>query len=244
MFFCIFQSYSANSQSILQTPLTSENFHLYDKYIKDYAPADSAFNVMMHIANNNQRSRRYAAARQTLVIYGSLFPAKQEQITERLKNNEIFMLCNTPTQDLESFYVQYAKDSANTENGYLAIQRLADNYINRLKFDSAAALYRAYSPLYPDIEKIQKTIDILEAPLDYLEIKNLGPLVNSAAGEWDPNPTPDGRYLYFSTSGRKGSYGGHDVYVSTFEDGNWLEPVNVGPKINKDNINQPPSKKD
>jgi len=224
-----------SAQTIFNTPLSPENFPLYDKYIRDYAPADSAFNVVMFIANRNASARRYAASRQVMIIYGNLFPNKANEINESRKNNEIFMLCNTPAKDLENFYLQYAKDSANTENGYLALQRLADNYINTFKFDSAVALYKAFLPLYPDIGKLQKTIAILEAPLNYLEINNLGALVNTAAGEWDPNPTPDGRYLYFSTSGRKGSYGGHDVFVSTFEGGKWQEPINVGPKINKEN---------
>ena len=90
--------------------------------------------------------------------------------------------------------------------------------------------------LYPDfISKFNKTIEIFEAPLEHLKINNLGPVINSSTGEWDPNPTPDGRYLYFTTSGRTDGYGGHDVFVSKFEKGAWQKPFNIGNKINGPN---------
>ncbi|NJN32898.1 MAG: hypothetical protein HC817_00180 [Saprospiraceae bacterium] len=48
-----------------------------------------------------------------------------------------------------------------------------------------------------------------------------------------PSVSADGRRLYF-TSNRTGGFGGMDLYVSTFIDGQWSEPVNLGPKINTD----------
>lgn len=223
------------TQSILRKPFTKENFHLFDEYIREYAPSDSAFRVMMLMANRNKSQRRYAAAREIYIIYGKFFPNREKDFKRDLNYNEIMMLCNTPDKSLLSFYLEYAKDSANTENGYLALQRIADNYINKFEFDSAAQLYRKFLPLYPDFNKLQKTINILEAPLQNLEIKNLGPNINTKAGEWDPNPTPDGKYLYFSTNRTKDSYGGHDVFVSKFIDGKWQKAFNIGPKVNGPN---------
>ncbi|HOY05073.1 MAG TPA: OmpA family protein [Saprospiraceae bacterium] len=46
-----------------------------------------------------------------------------------------------------------------------------------------------------------------------------------------PTLSPDGRRLYFS-SNMPGGYGGMDLYVSTFKDGQWTPPVNLGPVIN------------
>ena len=224
-----------SAQSILREKFTKENFPKFDRYIRQYAPSDSAYKVMLYMANRNRSQRRFAAAREVYVIYGKLFPKRQKEFKKQLNYNEVMMLCNAPDESLLPFYLQYAKDSANTENGYLALQRIADNYINKFEFDSAAALYRKFLPLYPDIDKLQKTIDILEAPLQNLQIHNLGPNVNTKAGEWDPNPTPDGKYLYFSTNRRQGSYGGHDVFVSKFVDGQWQKAFNVGPKINGPN---------
>ena len=221
-----------HTQSILKEKFTKENFAKFDEYVRTYAPSDSAYRVMLFMANRNKAARRWAAMRHVYRIYGELFPGKEKEMKNEMNYAEVMMLCTTADESQMPFYRQYIKDSVNTEDGYLALQRIADVYINKLQFDSAAALYRAYLPYFPDIDKLQKTIDILEAPLQHLEIHNLGPNINTAAGEWDPNPTPDGKYLYFSTYGRKGSYGGHDVFVSEFKDGTWQEAINVGPKIN------------
>ncbi len=49
--------------------------------------------------------------------------------------------------------------------------------------------------------------------------------------EAHPALSPDGTKLYFS-SDRPGGLGGMDLYVSTFENGSWGEPVNMGKTIN------------
>ena len=48
-----------------------------------------------------------------------------------------------------------------------------------------------------------------------------------------PSVSPDGRRLYFS-SNRPGGFGGMDLYVSTFINNKWSDPVNLGPKVNTD----------
>lgn len=61
--------------------------------------------------------------------------------------------------------------------------------------------------------------------------RNLGPAVNSGAWEGQPTFSIDGKTLYF-VSNRKGGYGGMDIWQTTFENGRWTEPVNLGPTIN------------
>ncbi len=46
-----------------------------------------------------------------------------------------------------------------------------------------------------------------------------------------PALSPDETRIYFS-SDKPGGYGGMDLYYSDFRDGNWKEPVNLGPQIN------------
>ena len=46
-----------------------------------------------------------------------------------------------------------------------------------------------------------------------------------------PSPSDDGKTLYFS-SDMPGGFGGMDLYSTTFEDGTWGPPVNLGPIIN------------
>lgn len=60
---------------------------------------------------------------------------------------------------------------------------------------------------------------------------NLGKRINTKYWESQPSISSDGRRLYF-TSNRPGGYGKTDLYVSTFSDSGWSQPVNLGPEIN------------
>ncbi len=61
----------------------------------------------------------------------------------------------------------------------------------------------------------------------------LGPAVNSADSEFDPDISADGLSLYFQ-SDRPGGYGDSDLYVATraTTEDEWGEAVNLGPYIN------------
>jgi outer membrane protein OmpA-like peptidoglycan-associated protein len=64
--------------------------------------------------------------------------------------------------------------------------------------------------------------------------KNLGSTINTQFQELCPSLSDDGKTLYFSSNGRKGS-GSFDVYSATRLDDswqNWSEPVNVGTAVN------------
>lgn len=68
----------------------------------------------------------------------------------------------------------------------------------------------------------------------WTEAKNLGAKINTAFQELSPSLSADGKTLFFSSNGRKGS-GSFDVYASTRLDDtwtNWSEPMNLGPSIN------------
>jgi len=61
---------------------------------------------------------------------------------------------------------------------------------------------------------------------------NLGKVINSEFWESQPSISPDGNTLYF-VSNRPGGIGGYDIWKSNLTDeGQWTEPVNLGPKIN------------
>ena len=62
---------------------------------------------------------------------------------------------------------------------------------------------------------------------------NLGPIVNSSAGDWAPSISSDGLSL-FIISNRPGGYGNLDIWVTTraTTDDPWGTPVNLGPTIN------------
>lgn len=67
---------------------------------------------------------------------------------------------------------------------------------------------------------------------DWINIRNLGPFINSE--DWDSHPSlsPDGKTLYFA-SNRKTGFGMTDLYVSHLQDdGTWSQAENLGPTIN------------
>jgi len=66
---------------------------------------------------------------------------------------------------------------------------------------------------------------------DWSRPENLGSTINSIAWESQPSLSADGRTLYF-VSNRKGGLGGRDIWVSTRQNGQWVNPLNLGSNIN------------
>ncbi len=60
---------------------------------------------------------------------------------------------------------------------------------------------------------------------------NLGPTINTPYGEEGVFMMPDGQTMYFSSEGHN-SMGGYDIFKSTYLDGKWSEPENLGWPIN------------
>src|SRR2546426_11069162 len=68
---------------------------------------------------------------------------------------------------------------------------------------------------------------------EWSEPVNLGPVVNSTAGDNNPTLSPDGLSLYFA-SDRPGGLGGTDIWVArrASPDSPWDAPVHLGGPIN------------
>jgi len=78
--------------------------------------------------------------------------------------------------------------------------------------------------------------DLYRAPrvdAGFLEVENLGPVVNSEADEYEPCIAPDESFLVFMADGRPDSAGGGDLYITYRKDGAWTPPKNLGPTINR-----------
>jgi hypothetical protein len=79
-------------------------------------------------------------------------------------------------------------------------------------------------------------LDVYRAPLvdgDYPAVENLGPAINTAAGDDLPYIAPDESYLLFA-SNREGTLGERDLYISFHLNGVWTLPLNLGPSINSE----------
>lgn len=67
---------------------------------------------------------------------------------------------------------------------------------------------------------------------DWSKALPLGPVVNTPYEEDSPFLSPDGRTLYFASTGHNGM-GGFDIFYSSLgEDGEWTAPVNMGYPLN------------
>ena len=68
--------------------------------------------------------------------------------------------------------------------------------------------------------------------------ENLGDLINSEFDEAGIFLAPDGKTMFFSSNGLN-SMGSYDIFRTTFKDGKWTKPVNLGYPINTERRDGP-----
>lgn len=221
------------SQSIFRKPLNDSTYEEWAWYIKTYAPTDSAWRALNYLLNSHLNLNKGLKAYKFWKEFSPLFPNHKQQLEQTLQNIKEIAIFPTPKEEDYPILEEFIYDFAPDEYAFVALQRRTENLTNYRKWDSAVAIFRKFKHLFPDKQDyIEKIIQILQAPTEGLKIRNLGPNINSSADEWDPCPTPDGKYLFFSTRGKPDSYGNSDVYFSKFENGEWSKAQNVGPRIN------------
>ncbi|MCX7909626.1 MAG: OmpA family protein [Ignavibacteria bacterium] len=221
------------SQSIFRKPFNDSTYKDWADYIKTYAPSDSAWRVFNYLINSHLNLNNGLKAYRIWKDFSYLFPDEKAQIERYLKFIKEFVIYPTPKETDYPLLEEFIQDFAPDEYALVALKRRAENLINFRKWDSAIVIFKKFKHLFKEKEShIDKIIEILSAPTEGLTIRNLGPNINSSAEEWDPCPTPDGKYIFFSTRNRPDSYGNSDVYYSVNENGEWQKAQNVGPKIN------------
>ena len=236
IFFCLAVNLSSQTTIDLRKPLNQENFKIWDEYIRKYAPSDSAYNVVLHIARQHYFTSNYITALEVFYVYESLFPNKSDEIRNEKTNLIALSLIQSPNETNYPLYEQLAHKLAGLEDGFIAVQRIAEKYINKHQIDSAIAIFEKYKQIYNSLQwKFDRVIDLLTRSEDSVTVHNLGANVNSRWDEWDPNPTPDGRYLYFSSAHRPGGNGDQDVWYCEYKDTAWSKPKNLGNPINSNN---------
>jgi Tol biopolymer transport system component len=93
---------------------------------------------------------------------------------------------------------------------------------------------RAENTGYQQTPTVDDPLDIYTAALtggSADPASNLGTWVNTVYRDGEPGISPDGLTLYFE-SYRPTGFGEGDIWVSTFSDGQWNTPVNIGAPIN------------
>lgn len=108
--------------------------------------------------------------------------------------------------------------------------------VNSIFFDAAASFTADGATAYFVSERIggEGRSDIwvtYKQGNDWSKPENLGEVINTDGNETTVNVSPNGNYLFFSSTGHPGM-GGYDVFVSKNNGGEWEEPVNLGYPIN------------
>ncbi len=224
------------SQSILKLPLSQETVKLWDEYIMKYAPSDSSLKVVQELANRHFISGRAAVSFEVFQHYKHYFKRYEEYFSRQIKLYEEYMLIQTPAEDTRGIYIKYITEHPDSFYSYIALQRLADKFIEKKQWDSASVVFKEYKKYFKDNNKdIETIVSILERPEQEIKIRSIGESINSIGEEWDPCPTPDGKYLFFSGRNRPNSYIGTDVFFSIFENGNWTKAQILGTAVNGPN---------
>lgn len=108
--------------------------------------------------------------------------------------------------------------------------------INSVFFDAAVSLTADESTAYFISERSgeKKQSDIYvsyRSGNTWGKPENLGDSINSTGNETTVFVSPDGIYLFFSSTGHEGM-GGYDIFVSKNDGNEWGKPVNLGYPIN------------
>ncbi|MCE5347982.1 MAG: OmpA family protein [Bacteroidales bacterium] len=61
---------------------------------------------------------------------------------------------------------------------------------------------------------------------------NVGPPLNTPQNEGAASISSSGNYMFFTACDRVGGKGSCDIYFSSYSDGKWSEPFNLGPPVN------------
>lgn len=147
-------------------------------------------------------------------------------------------LTQPSTPETVEQYDVFIKRNAPEEDAFVAVQRVAEPYIQERQWEKVAEVFETYRPLFKTMEKrFEKIISSLEAAEESLAVTNLGSGINTGADEYAPVPSADGLRLYFLGRHRSDCYGGEDVFVSNLQNGKWQKALNLGESINT-NLNE------
>lgn len=152
----------------------------------------------------------------------------------RDKQTLYFSRCESPRSigNCDIFMAKMLEDST-----WGDIQNLGFN-VNSISWDSHPSLSHTEDTLYFASDRIGG-FGLSDIYFTYklekggwAKAQNLGPIVNTRKNDVSPFFHPKEEVLYFSSNGQLYSFGEFDIYKAHYKDGQWSEPVNIGPLVN------------
>ncbi len=167
-----------------------------------------------------------------VLIASFLFP--QAGATGPKSKTKPIDLSTAPTSKNLGQYEEFVKTNAPSEDAFVAIQRIAEKFIQDGEWDKAADVFGNFRSYFKGMEKrFEKMSALLNAAKQDLIVTNLGEGINSPKyGEYKPNPSADGSYMFFTRAENPDNLGGEDIWVSEFSNGKWGKAENLGKIIN------------
>ncbi len=227
------------SQINASKELNESNLTEWQEYIFSEQPANKRLKLAVDLLRKYAEINEYPKAVKLGLNLLEAFKDdkdKYEYLLNNIRNYSAFMLTIIPNPDDFDIYDKFILDNKQNYQSITAIKKIASYYANKQKWDSAIFVWKSYIKILPKYEyEINKTIALLKQESQGLKINPIGLNINTSGDEWDPNPSSDGKYLYYSASHRIGGKGSTDIWVAEFEAGNWSNPKNLNANINSPN---------
>lgn len=219
--------------------LNEKNLSEWQDYIFSDDNSSDRLKVAIEVIEKYAGKNEYPKAVKLGLIYLEAFKDDKkdyEYLLSVIRTYSAFMLTVGPSPDDFDIFDKFIQDNKQNYQAITAIKKMAGYYANQRKWDSAIYVWETYLKILPKFEKeINKTIALLSEKNYGLVINPIGIDINTAGDEWDPNPSADGKYLYYSASHRKGGKGNSDIWVAEFDEKKWVNPKNLDANVNSPN---------
>ncbi|WP_372642716.1 OmpA family protein [Ancylomarina sp.] len=185
-------------------------------------------NALFNLANAYLKHGRYEKASSTYRAFLNI-----DKISDKNRNLSLHKIkcCEFAIEALKNpkdLNAQSLSDSINTK---------ADEYWPSLTADEQTLIF---TRLLPTGKIGRNQLEIFQEDVCYSEnegeqwskSKVLSDLINTNGNEGAQSITADGRYMYFTASGREDGRGRCDIYYSKKVGDIWSEPINCGANVN------------
>ena len=126
------------------------------------------------------------------------------------------------------------KNSAPSEEAFLAVQKLAKPHIIECDWWTASYIFEDHKYLFPKMSRrFENIIAMLTRGDEGWIVEVMNDHINTMQfNDFSPVPSADGKYLYFASDRTETGYGKEDVFISEISGGVWLPAKNISGNIN------------
>jgi tetratricopeptide (TPR) repeat protein len=249
-----------NPIKVIIKPLSKNINSAFEETAPTLSPDGKTFYFVSRRADNKGGGISPGDQRYFEDIYVSVWDEQKKEWSEATNASELIERVNSKGMDAVSYistdgktmYITVntevlAKPSPKTQISDIFVCKLNNKGtwnspkplgkpINTIAFDAAISLTADQSTAYFVSERLggKGRADIWVSYLKgntWSKPENVGDSINTSGNETTVFVSPDGQYLFFSSTGHLGM-GGYDVFVSKNSGGVWSKPVNLGYPIN------------